>query len=538
MLSPLQSPPSVSGLASVIRRKFTQPSRATDTVQIKAGLNHAFAAGLVPASATVPAAAIPEAPQSAGYCLPEQAFSSSSTCTPDTVQPGSSSASSSTGSSDGQQLERLEPVIQETEAASETRSAAAPIPALGDGSIAGQSKEEPMPQEWQALGAEFETQKRIWESRALLSWGGVDTSSTRQAQDLLRQMIETALEAVSTDAKGAARVLEAALRRDHDDSSLLSRATFAAAVAAVESVPDAARGRRDSASCDEDDESLRQLLSRHGYAGSISEPCQQEAAESLLVVAAGPGTGAVEQEVARLAESPSSPSASSSPNKERRLGTTTVTSSESTVAAESGGEKKKTTTCDKCDGPHPTDSCPHFKKAREKHKDAWVNYGSKTPKQMGVDRGKFVLYNAKCVRQPGDGSCLYHSLCYGLNSVKSGAAVVKTASARELRSELAAFVERNPMLEIAGDTIEEWVRWDSNSSVTAYARKMANSSHWGGGIEMASCALLKKVNIHVYERRWLGGYKRISCFEPPQSADRTIHVLYQGGVHYDALALS
>jgi len=56
--------------------------------------------------------------------------------------------------------------------------------------------------------------------------------------------------------------------------------------------------------------------------------------------------------------------------------------------------------CDKCDGPHPTDACPHLKKAREKHKDAWVNYGTKHIKQMGSSGGNFVLRNARCVPQP------------------------------------------------------------------------------------------------------------------------------------------
>ena len=52
---------------------------------------------------------------------------------------------------------------------------------------------------------------------------------------------------------------------------------------------------------------------------------------------------------------------------------------------------------------------------------------------------------------------------------------------------------------------------------------------------MAACSRLKRVNIHVYEsNRRTGGYKRISCFDSP-GAGRTVHVLYRGGVHYDAL---
>lgn len=97
----------------------------------------------------------------------------------------------------------------------------------------------------------------------------------------------------------------------------------------------------------------------------------------------------------------------------------------------------------------------------------------------------------------------------------------------------------NPSLQIAGDTLEEWVRWDSNSTVAEYARRMACSG-WGGGIEMAAFSNMKGINVHVYENIGRGSrgcgteFKRISCFDCP-NATKTIHVLYQGGVHYDAL---
>lgn len=139
-----------------------------------------------------------------------------------------------------------------------------------------------------------------------------------------------------------------------------------------------------------------------------------------------------------------------------------------------------------------------------------------------------MLRGGRCVRQPGDGSCLFHSLCYGLNDGKSG-----RLSAKELREQLASFIGKNPKLDIAGDTIEEWVQWDSNLKVSDYARRMAVSG-WGGGLEMAICSLLKKVNVHVYERT-REGFKRISCFDAPEVSNKTVHVLYQGGVHYDAL---
>jgi len=143
---------------------------------------------------------------------------------------------------------------------------------------------------------------------------------------------------------------------------------------------------------------------------------------------------------------------------------------------------------------------------------------------MASDGGNYILRSAKVVKQPGDGSCLFHSMTYGLGS--------DGTSATQLRREIARFLEDNPTLEIAGDTLEEWVQYDTGSSITSYARKMSTGG-WGGGIEMAACSQLKKVNVHVYEHH-SSAFKRISCFDC-KNAKRTIHVLYMGRMHYDAL---
>jgi hypothetical protein len=150
--------------------------------------------------------------------------------------------------------------------------------------------------------------------------------------------------------------------------------------------------------------------------------------------------------------------------------------------------------------------------------------------QMGSDGGNKVIRRdrAKTVPQPGDGSCLFHSLCFGLGVRRGGAA-------EELRRELARFVLEHPNLEIAGDTLEEWVRWDQNTSCQQYAQRMARSG-WGGGIEMAACSQYKKVNVHVYEQQQGGNFRRISCFDNP-SAQKTVHVLYRGRMHFDALVI-
>ena len=130
------------------------------------------------------------------------------------------------------------------------------------------------------------------------------------------------------------------------------------------------------------------------------------------------------------------------------------------------------------------------------------------------------------VRQPGDGSCLFHSLAYGLGG---------GYRARALRRQIANFIRQNPDLDIADSPLRDWIKWESNTSVSTYASRMAVGG-WGGGIEMAACSRLISCNIHVYEKGgyFSSGFKRISCFDMP-GATKTVHILYGGRVHYDAL---
>ena len=116
-------------------------------------------------------------------------------------------------------------------------------------------------------------------------------------------------------------------------------------------------------------------------------------------------------------------------------------------------------------------------KAKEKHKDAT---GGK-PKDIGAGSGgNFVLAKGRQVQMPPDGSCLFHSLCYGLGK----------GTAAGLRKDIANWIVRHPNHEIAGDTMKEWIEWDGGGSVQAYTSKMGRSNGpWGGGIEMAACSV-------------------------------------------------
>ena len=208
-------------------------------------------------------------------------------------------------------------------------------------------------------------------------------------------------------------------------------------------------------------------------------------------------------------------------------------------------------TCDKCDGKHKTDACPHFKKAREEHPDAKAGGGRRS--LLGNYKGPEEVLRpgqASVMRQPGDGSCLFHSLAHGL---------ADGSSASSLRRAIAQFVESNEELSIADSPLKDWVRWDSvderhpeGMTVSEYCKRMISGNAWGGGIEMAAASHLKGVKVIVYETVPNGGgYKRIGTFEPPAKEGggggvsalyakrrEEVRVIYQGGVHYDALVLA
>jgi len=195
---------------------------------------------------------------------------------------------------------------------------------------------------------------------------------------------------------------------------------------------------------------------------------------------------------------------------------------------------KKSGPCDKCDGDHHADDCPHFKKTRDKHHDAWVEYGKDGGGKGGggggggedAEAAVVVVRNARVVRQPGDGACLFHSLAHGVGS-----------SAAKLRGQLASFVEESPAAEIAGTPVKDWVHWDCGLTPAAYAKRMRGSGQWGGAIELAIFSHTNRVAVCVYEPNPGGGYRRISVFGSAARDEPAVHLLYGGRVHYDALEI-
>ena len=134
-------------------------------------------------------------------------------------------------------------------------------------------------------------------------------------------------------------------------------------------------------------------------------------------------------------------------------------------------------TCDKCDGPHATENCPHFKKPREKHPDAWCLKGKAKLVGAAESEAKFVS-RARVVRQPGDGSCMFHSVSYGLGD---------GSTAGSLRKSVADTIAAYPNMQILETPIAEWIRMDANVGVSSYVQSLRGGA-WGGGIELAVLA--------------------------------------------------
>lgn len=139
--------------------------------------------------------------------------------------------------------------------------------------------------------------------------------------------------------------------------------------------------------------------------------------------------------------------------------------------------------CDKCDGKHVTEQCPYYKTKRGSHPDEQKNFYKKLGGISNLP-GQ-TLRSARVVRQPGDGSCLFHSMSYGKCNKKaltfpliysnniSVAGLSDGTSASSLRRQICAFIARNPKLLIADTPLSDWVKWDSRGSVTSYVAKMS-----------------------------------------------------------------
>jgi hypothetical protein len=143
-------------------------------------------------------------------------------------------------------------------------------------------------------------------------------------------------------------------------------------------------------------------------------------------------------------------------------------------------------------------------------------------------RGQVV--QGKIEKMPPDGSCLFHSLAFGLGSVDS----------HELRQEICDFIQANPAVVVAGRPLQDWVSWEAGQTVLAYASAMRSRDKWAGPIEIAVVVFLKRVHVHIYREVAGEGFQRICEFDDVGGqvcSAKVLSVVYSPG-HYDAFEVS
>ena len=140
----------------------------------------------------------------------------------------------------------------------------------------------------------------------------------------------------------------------------------------------------------------------------------------------------------------------------------------------------------------------------------------------------------KLIKQPGDGSCLYHSLICG--ECRLGR---RSCGVVNLREQLAAWVKRNGSTRFNGKSVEQWMQAELGSSMTVkdYAKRQSRGG-WGGCIEILAFVISNKTTVWVWIPIGHGRYRRTTCFQVPDGQSEGRIDLVHTGVHYDFVQLN
>jgi hypothetical protein len=155
------------------------------------------------------------------------------------------------------------------------------------------------------------------------------------------------------------------------------------------------------------------------------------------------------------------------------------------------------------------------------------------PADAAADDADFVPYlvSGKVVNQPKDGSCLFHSVAFGLG--------VQTTTATELRRSIAEYIASEASADISNTSIQDWVLMTEGKGHQAYASIIAAPNAWGGAIELAVAAKIHSVSIHVFERvKTTGWFRCIASFghKAHPRAKGVVNIIYDAH-HFDALVV-
>ena len=189
--------------------------------------------------------------------------------------------------------------------------------------------------------------------------------------------------------------------------------------------------------------------------------------------------------------------------------------------------------CDRCDGCHTSAECPHFRWPRADHPDACPlcleDRPSVAPDSAPIEAAGVVE------KQPGDGSCLYHSLDFGVKALG-----LRSSGSFNLRQFLAAWVKRNGGVVFNGQSIQTWLQAELGSSMTVaqYAQRQSRVG-WGGSLEILSFVLSKNMNVWIWVPIGRGRFRRTTCFQVQDRASvGRIDLCLTNAVHYDYVQLN
>ena len=189
--------------------------------------------------------------------------------------------------------------------------------------------------------------------------------------------------------------------------------------------------------------------------------------------------------------------------------------------------------CDRCNGFHPSAECPHFQYLRGEHPDAKPLPPGDRPLPTTASTPQ-VEAGGRLIKQPADGSCLYHALSYG-----AGRLGLRKPSATDLRRSLAQWARDNERLRVAGKTLRTWLHWETGGteSFASYVAAQAESG-WGGVLEIIGAAHHFHATVAVWVPVAHGRFSQTAVFAPDGvEVKGVIHVCRTGGVHYDHLEL-
>ncbi|KAF4732568.1 hypothetical protein FOZ62_024364, partial [Perkinsus olseni] len=181
----------------------------------------------------------------------------------------------------------------------------------------------------------------------------------------------------------------------------------------------------------------------------------------------------------------------------------------------------------------------------------WIPSDRKVRRAMkrktSFEIGRSTLSEKVCrvIRQPPDGSCLFHALGYWLNKPQ-----------HVIRRQLSGFLRHNAStVKLNGLTLEEWIKAESNSrTLEHYCNNLLRDNTWGGEIELVATSMVYNCDVYVWQhedapKSQTGKY--VLCYKfhaPPVTRDVpprrnndkrdaeepvTCHILFDGRKHYN-----